>query len=259
MVESYSKNGNTESLRRSVFALLDKDPYLTAKTICEMLGLPYKEKYRYLNKLKNNWKSNHENKQGSNCSSAHGNAQVVLTWSPPATDGGAAITGYKIYKATSTGQESPTTSLGNVLTYTDPSVTNGQTYYYYITATNAKGESTASSEVSATPTAPIIKSMAVDVKTDKTSYSRGQTVTITVTAGDSGNGGALKGVTAKVTINDPNNRALWTGSSTTNSNGLSTLTYRLSNTATKGTYTTTATATYSGYSTGNDQTTFTIK
>jgi hypothetical protein len=37
-----------------------------------MLGLPYKEKYRYLNKLKNDWKSNHENKQGSNCSSVHG-------------------------------------------------------------------------------------------------------------------------------------------------------------------------------------------
>jgi len=71
MVESYSKNGNTESLRRSVFSLLDNDPYLTAKTICEMLGLPYKEKYRYLNKLKSDWKSNHENKQGSNCSSVH--------------------------------------------------------------------------------------------------------------------------------------------------------------------------------------------
>jgi hypothetical protein len=72
MVESNSKNGNTESLRRSVFALLDKDPYLTAKPLCEMLELPYQQNYRYLNKLKNDWKSNHENKQGSNCSSIHG-------------------------------------------------------------------------------------------------------------------------------------------------------------------------------------------
>jgi hypothetical protein len=72
MVESNSKNGNTENLRRSVFALLDENPYLTAKTICEKLDLPYKEKYRYLNKLKNDWKSYRENERGSNCSSVHG-------------------------------------------------------------------------------------------------------------------------------------------------------------------------------------------
>jgi hypothetical protein len=188
-----------------------------------------------------------------------GNAQIVLTWSPPASDGGATITGYKIYKATSADQETPAFSLGNVLTYTDTAVTNDQTYYYYITAINAAGESIPSSEVSAKPTAPLIKTMAVDVKTDKTTYSRGTTVTITATVGDSGNGTPIKGASVKVTINDPNGRALWTGSSTTNSNGLSTLTYRLSNAAKKGTYSITAKVTYSGYSTGSDQTTFTVK
>ena len=71
MVESYSKNGNTESLRRSVFALLNSDPSLTAKSICEKLDLSYNEKYRYLNKLKNDWKSYRENERGSNCSSVH--------------------------------------------------------------------------------------------------------------------------------------------------------------------------------------------
>jgi hypothetical protein len=197
--------------------------------------------------------------QPQNLKANSGNAQVVLTWSLPATDGGAAITGYKIYKATSSNQETPTFSLGNVLTYTDNAVTNGQTYYYYITAINAAGESTSSTEVSATPTAPIIKSMTIDVKTDKTTYSRGQTVSISVTAGDSANGTPINKATVKVTINDPNNRALWTGSSATNLNGLSTFTYKLNNAATRGTYTITATVTYSGYSTGSDKTTFTVK
>ena len=72
MVESYGKNGNTESLRQRVFALLDENPCLTAKPLCELLGLQYAQSYRYLNKLKSEWKSNRENEQGSKCSSVHG-------------------------------------------------------------------------------------------------------------------------------------------------------------------------------------------
>jgi hypothetical protein len=188
-----------------------------------------------------------------------GNNQVALTWSPPTTDGGAAVTVYKIYKSASEGLETLAFSLGNVLSYTDTAVTNGQTYYYTVTATNAAGESVASIEVSATPTAPIIKSMTVDVQTSKTSYSRGQTVTITVPVSDSGSGAPIKRATVKVAITDPNNRAVWTGSSTTNSNGLSTLNYRLSNSATRGTYSITATVTFAWYSTSVDKTTFAVK
>ncbi len=72
MVESYGKTGNTESLRQRIFALLDENPSLTATTICQLLELPYEQNYRYLNKLKNEWKSNRENEQGSKCSSVHG-------------------------------------------------------------------------------------------------------------------------------------------------------------------------------------------
>jgi hypothetical protein len=188
-----------------------------------------------------------------------GNNQVVLTWSPPASDGGAAVTGYKIYKATSSGLETLAFSLGNVLSYTDTAVTNGQTYYYTVTATNVVGESVSSIEVSATPTAPIIKSMTIDVQTSKASYSRGQTVMITVPVSDSGSGAPIKGAAVQVVITDPNNRAVWTGSSTTNSNGLSTFSYRLSNSATRGTYGVTATVSYVGYSTSVDKTTFVVK
>jgi minor extracellular protease Epr len=101
--------------------------------------------------------------------------------------------------------------------------------------------------------------MTIDVQTSKTSYSRGQTVTITVPVSDSGNGAPIKGATVKVIITDPNNKAVWTGSSTTNSNGLSTLNYRLSNSATRGTYSITATVTFSGYSTSIDKTSFAVK
>ncbi len=83
-----------------------------------------------------------------------GDGYVTLTWNAPSSNGGSAITSYKIYRGTSSGGESYLTSVsGSTLTYTDSSVTNGVTYYYYVTAVNAKGESDKSNEVSATPQA----------------------------------------------------------------------------------------------------------
>jgi len=90
----------------------------------------------------------------SGLAAAAGNAQVVLTWQAPASNGGSAITSYKVYRGTTAGSETLLTTLGNVLTYTDSAVTNGQTYFYQVTATNALGESAKSSEVSAIPNAP---------------------------------------------------------------------------------------------------------
>ncbi len=52
--------------------LLDSNPSLTAKPICELLGLPYVQYCRYVAKLKRGWKFYCENKLGSNCSSVHG-------------------------------------------------------------------------------------------------------------------------------------------------------------------------------------------
>lgn len=72
MVESYGKNGNTESLRQRVFALLDENPYLTAKGICEKLDLPYEQCSNYVTKTKSEWKSYRQNEQGSKCLSVHG-------------------------------------------------------------------------------------------------------------------------------------------------------------------------------------------
>ena len=59
-----------------------------------------------------------------------------------------------MYRGTTAGSETLLTTLGNVSTYTDSAVTNGQTYFYQVTATNALGESAKSSEVSAIPNVP---------------------------------------------------------------------------------------------------------
>src|SRR2546421_362491 len=83
-----------------------------------------------------------------------GNAQVGLTWQAPASNGGSPITNYRIYRGTSSNGETLKTTIGNVLTYTDTTVTNGVTYYYQVSAVNNVGEGPRSNEASATPTAP---------------------------------------------------------------------------------------------------------
>jgi hypothetical protein len=193
-----------------------------------------------------------------NLNAAAANAQATLTWTAPTQDGGAPITGYRIYRATASGQETLAYSVGNVLTFTDTGLANGQTYYYYVTATNAAGESTSTNEVVATPTAPIIKTLNIHTTTDKTSYTRGSTVTISVSVTDASTQNPIKGAATKITLTDPNNRVVTSATSTTNANGVATFTYRLSNGATRGTYTITTTVTYTGYQTGTDKTTFKV-
>ncbi len=83
-----------------------------------------------------------------------GDAKVTLSWTAPSSDGGSAVTGYKIYRGTTSGSETLLTTVGNVLTYVDSTAVNGQTYYYKVSAVNAVGESSGSNERSATPAAP---------------------------------------------------------------------------------------------------------
>jgi predicted phage tail protein len=80
-----------------------------------------------------------------------GNAQVTLTWTAPSSNGGSAITNYGIYRGTVSGGESLVTTIGNVLTYTNTGLTNGQIYYYKVSAINAAGEGGMSNEASTTP------------------------------------------------------------------------------------------------------------
>jgi hypothetical protein len=83
-----------------------------------------------------------------------GDSQVTLSWSAPTSDGGSAITAYKIYRGQSAGTETLYASpAGTGTTYTDSAAVNGTPYYYKVTAVNAVGESALSNEASATPLA----------------------------------------------------------------------------------------------------------
>ena len=80
-----------------------------------------------------------------------GGDYVVLNWSAPASNGGSSINEYKIYRGTSPGGESfwgYNYGTGTTITQTDSSITAGTTYYYYVTAVNNVGESSASNEAS---------------------------------------------------------------------------------------------------------------
>lgn len=83
-------------------------------------------------------------------SATAGDALVSLTWSVP-SDGGSPITGYRIYRGTSSGGETLRATVGNVTTFADTQVTNGTTYYYQVSAVNSVGEGPRSNEVSVTP------------------------------------------------------------------------------------------------------------
>jgi PKD repeat protein len=86
-----------------------------------------------------------------------GNAQISLSWTAPASNGGVNITSYRVYRGTASGGETLLTSggcsgLGAVLSCADTGLTNGQIYFYKVSAVNAIGEGPQSNEASATPT-----------------------------------------------------------------------------------------------------------
>lgn len=81
---------------------------------------------------------------------SHGNAQVALTWSAPASNGGTAVTGYKVYQSTDNVSFSEVaTPSGTSQTVT--SLTNGTQYYFKVAAVNAVGTGSQTSSVNATP------------------------------------------------------------------------------------------------------------
>jgi hypothetical protein len=79
-----------------------------------------------------------------------GSAVVNLSWTVPLDDG-SAITGYSIYRGTTSGGETLLTTVAPGTTYADLAVIVGTTYYYRVLATNADGDGALSNEVSAAP------------------------------------------------------------------------------------------------------------
>ena len=80
-----------------------------------------------------------------------GDGRVTLFWDEPLSDGGSLITGYKVYRGTTTA------NLGFLATspypwHNDQDLTNGVAYHYQVSAVNGAGESPRSEIASATPT-----------------------------------------------------------------------------------------------------------
>jgi subtilase family serine protease len=184
-----------------------------------------------------------------------GNAQVALKWNAPSSNGGAAITGYNVYRGATTGGEGTTAIAnlsGSTTSYTDTGLTNGNTYYYTVKAVNSVGTSSASNEASATPQKTPI--LSVSVTTDKSTYPQRSTAHITVTVTNST---PVSGVSVTLTVTSPSGSTSH-GTGTTNSNGQVTFSYSISRFAHLGTYTASATATKSGYLSGSGSTTFSV-
>jgi acid phosphatase type 7 len=85
-------------------------------------------------------------------SASAADSKVRLSWTAP-SDGGAAITAYKVYRGSASGTETLLGSTANVNAYDDTAVTNDTKYYYRVAAVNSIGEGSLSNEVSATPSA----------------------------------------------------------------------------------------------------------
>ncbi len=83
---------------------------------------------------------------------------ISLRWSEPVTNGGTSIQYYTVYRGNSPESMSMLTSISS-LSFDDTGLTNGQTYYYAVSATNAVGEGQSTAPMSAipsrTPSAPM--------------------------------------------------------------------------------------------------------
>jgi fibronectin type 3 domain-containing protein len=92
-----------------------------------------------------------------------GNAQVALSWS--ASTG---ATGYVVKRATVSGGPYTQIATPTATSFTDTGLTNGTKYFYVVSASNTAGTSANSTEVSATPTAPVGQTPDVTITVDPT-------------------------------------------------------------------------------------------
>jgi hypothetical protein len=80
-----------------------------------------------------------------------GNGQIALIWNAPINNGNSSITGYHVFRSDRV--DGPYALLAHAAgtNYTDGAISNGQTYWYKVTAINAIGDGSDSAVVGATP------------------------------------------------------------------------------------------------------------
>jgi fibronectin type 3 domain-containing protein len=82
-----------------------------------------------------------------------GDAQVSLSWQAPSSNGGAAISGYRVYQGSGKTPVASVTGTGATV----KNLTDGTAYSFRVTAVNKAGEGPASGAASAAPTAKVTK------------------------------------------------------------------------------------------------------
>lgn len=108
-----------------------------------------------------------------------GDALVTLQWQEPASDGGSAITSYRVYRGAASGSET-FLDTSPYFWYSDTAVSNGVTYYYEVSAVNADGEGPRSGEANATPAAAAPEDQTAPIL-EITSPEANATLNVTVT------------------------------------------------------------------------------
>ncbi len=81
------------------------------------------------------------------------NTTVQLSWNPPTNTGGITLSGYQVYRSTTSGAEMLISTVSTP-SFSDTQLVNGQIYYYKVNAVNSFGPGGLSKEVNATPTCP---------------------------------------------------------------------------------------------------------
>jgi putative cell wall-binding protein len=125
----------------------------------------------------------------TNVTAVAGDGTATVTWTPPADDGGATITGYRINSQPGKNHESPGS---NDTSWTFPGLTGGVSYTFTVMAVNSVGMSVAS-----TPSNPVVPRPAPatvsDAPTNVTAVAGDSSATVSWTPPANSGGSAITG------------------------------------------------------------------